>query len=240
MEAEQKDREDPALDQERRNALCLIMAEVLFFLLPFIIIGMVLFYGGNVRRLFYQPEWSLAASVLCGQAVVKLISGFLSRPYGDGRTAWEKISLWITSVIVLCLAPSLLILSLILTAKKPSKALVISQVVFFFVGLLVFILFGWLGELLLALGGSKHDAVNRLGQQTQSPNLANSGVQQPSSVTSSLPSAPDVLMRNRDAEFAAEFEAFMKWRATSSSSATIPQAPRAPSTSPIPPNQNSS
>jgi hypothetical protein len=152
------------MKKEVSEALYVVMAEVLFILLPFLVIGMVFYFRGKWSELFSQPEWALAASVISGQAVVKLICGFLSTPMG--RIAWQKISLGITFVIVLCLTPSLLVLTLILNAERTSRALIKTQVCFFLVGLVIFILFNWAGEGLRAWGKFKQETATARRQDT--------------------------------------------------------------------------
>jgi hypothetical protein len=44
------------------RAICELIAEVLFIILPFIVTGIVFTYKGESSRLLYMPEWSLAAS----------------------------------------------------------------------------------------------------------------------------------------------------------------------------------
>jgi hypothetical protein len=124
-------------------------SELLFILLPFIVSAIVLNQKGEFTRLFYLSEWSLAASVLMGQSVVKLISGILSfvnENRGYGRAHWEFISLLISGVIVLGLAPALIVLTLVLSASPPSKGLAVAQGVLFVLGLIVFLVVGGVGQ----------------------------------------------------------------------------------------------
>jgi ABC-type polysaccharide transport system permease subunit len=130
------------------NAFSLVGAEFLFILLPFVVSGIVFSYRGEFSRLLYMPEWSLAASVLVGQALVKFISGMLANS-GKYTVHWERIALAISFLIVLCLVPSLIILSLVLSADAPSRGLAIAQLVMFVIGVGVFFVFGGGGEALM-------------------------------------------------------------------------------------------
>src|SRR2546423_4677728 len=122
-------------EEEKRETIFLVTAEVLFVLLPFFIIGLLFYFKGKFHELGTQPEWALAASVISGQAIVKCISGFLSMP--KGRSAWQKVSLWITVAIFFSLTPSLLILTLVFTGEgaHTPTALVRAQIAVFFMGL---------------------------------------------------------------------------------------------------------
>ena len=138
-----------------RNALFIIGAEVLFVLLPFIVIGIVLFDEGHLSKVLYKSEWSFAGAILIGQTLVKLFSGFLSISGRYRSIEWQKISLAITLLFVLGLVPSLIVLTLVLKSEPPSTGLVIMQLILFSLGLIVFILFGWLGERLMAEGETR-------------------------------------------------------------------------------------
>lgn len=155
-------------NEVRQNTIYLVLAEVLFVLLPFLAIGTVFFFKGKFHELSTQPEWALAAAVISGQAIVKCISGFWSSP--DGKYTRQKISLWITLAIVFSLTPSLLVLTLILNGEetKAPPALIKAQIFFFFIGLVVFITFNWLGENIRARAKFDQETASaRRGDATQ-------------------------------------------------------------------------
>jgi hypothetical protein len=82
--------------------------------------------------------------VFFGQGAVKLISGIVSaKGFSFDK---EPIILAIALVIVVGLVPSLLVLTLVLVSEQPSRGLAVAQCILFFIGLAVFILFGWLGK----------------------------------------------------------------------------------------------
>jgi len=160
-----------ALKEEQRETVYLVSAEVLFILLPFVAIAIVFSFKGKFHELGTQPEWALAASVISGQAIVKFIAGFLAS--STGKVAWQKVSLGITLVIVISLTPSLLVLTLILNGEgvRASTALVVAQIILFFIGLLIFIYFGWLGEVLRAHA--------RFDEETASPRRGDAALREP-------------------------------------------------------------
>lgn len=127
------------------SVIAVLLAEILFLVLPFIVSGIIFTYKGNPMRLLYMPEWSLAASVLFGQALVKYISGILS---GQGYkfVEAEAVGLAISILIVAGLVPSLLVLSLVLVSDVPSNGLATAQTILFILGLAAFIFFAGIGQ----------------------------------------------------------------------------------------------
>ena len=67
-----------------RNALCVVAAEALFILLPFVVIAIVFSGNGQFSRFLYMPEWAIAASIFIGLALTRFTSGLLQ---GDSEAA---------------------------------------------------------------------------------------------------------------------------------------------------------
>ncbi|HZH92192.1 MAG TPA: hypothetical protein VEX70_16465 [Pyrinomonadaceae bacterium] len=103
-----------------------------------------------------MPEWSLAASVLIGQSLVKFISGMVGNS-GIYTAHRERVALGISFLIVICLAPALIILCLVLVEGTLSRGLIIAQIIIFLLGVAVFFAFGAGGETLMRVkeAGSK-------------------------------------------------------------------------------------
>jgi hypothetical protein len=137
--------EEPAM-AEGFNA---VLAESLFVLLPLIVLSIVLLHKGNgARGLFGSPEWSFAGAVLFGQTIIKVayaISSIRSRKYD-----LELIILVIACTIVLGLAPSLIVLSIMLTSDVPSVGMIYLQLVLFTLGLTVFLVIGMVAHFVRA------------------------------------------------------------------------------------------
>lgn len=132
------------------NAYAILGAEFLFILLPFVVSGIVFSHKGDYSKLLRMPEWSLAASVLIGQSLVKFISGMLAnRTVYTAR--WERVAFAISFLIVIGLVPSLIILALVLLEGAESLGLTIAQGVIFGVGVLAFFAFGAGGEALIRI-----------------------------------------------------------------------------------------
>jgi hypothetical protein len=136
--------------KDNRNALYVIMTEIIIVLVPFIITGIVFTSQGKFLKILSKEEWSLAASILSGQAMVKLVSGFLSSTR-YGRPAHDKVILWIVLIMVVCFIPSLVILVLIMTNDPPPFYLVLSQILMFVLGISVFLIAGWVGQRLMTI-----------------------------------------------------------------------------------------
>ena len=134
---------------ERNSILCGLAAEVLFTILPLLLVFGVLFHVHNSRRLFTYPEWSFGAAILFGQALVKFVSGLMR----GSTVAIGPVVLAVVLIIVLGLAPSLLVLTLTLLSWEPTNVpgpatwLQVVQVILFFLGGLAYMVLGTVGEM---------------------------------------------------------------------------------------------
>jgi len=102
--------------------------------------------GGDVIG---SPEWSFGAAILFGQALVKFSTGVAH----GGRAAHGPVALAVTLILVLGLAPSLLVLTLILVdteadpKRDPDTWLGVMQVVLFIASAVTYCIFGMIGEM---------------------------------------------------------------------------------------------
>jgi hypothetical protein len=129
-----------------RNALCVVAAEALFILLPFIVIAIVFSCNGQFSKVLYMPEWAIAASILIGLSLTRFTSGLLQGDAEAAAYSWERVMLIFTLVIVFAFVPSLLILSLVLVSEVPSHSLATAQIVLFLLGLFLSVALGWTGQ----------------------------------------------------------------------------------------------
>lgn len=109
-------------------------SELLFVLLPFIVIGVTLAHRDEFRSIFYIPEWSIVSAVIVGQAIVKLASASV----GSQNVRKETIILIMAVLLVCFLGPILIILAISLTSASISNHLAITQGVFFLLSAVVF------------------------------------------------------------------------------------------------------
>ena len=122
------------------NTYSLLLSEALFIVFPFIVIAIILFYKNDAKSIFHYPDWALAASILNGQSVIKIVSGAIA---STERTEWQRVSLVVSLLIIICFVPSLIFLTLILISETPSSFLITSQVLIFVLSLIVFF---WVGK----------------------------------------------------------------------------------------------
>src|SRR5947207_3088932 len=123
-------KESPAADAEPdsdavANGMYGAVAEILFVVLPLLVIAIVFVSRAHAGSIWLSVEWSFAASVLLGQAVVKLIRALVER----GGFHGERVGLIAAVILVLGLVPSLVVLSLILLREPdpPSELLANAQ-----------------------------------------------------------------------------------------------------------------
>ena len=125
------------------NIMWSIISELLFILLPLIVITIVMLHKGNdFWKILSSVEWSFATAILFGHAVVKLVSGSTK----SNNWMWERVALAVATIVVILLVPSLIILVLILSSDNPTTGLVWSQIVLFVIGCFVFIFVGGAGH----------------------------------------------------------------------------------------------
>ncbi len=122
-------------------------AELLFILLPLIVVCLVHIYKGRVwTEIIGSPEWAFAASLMFGQSLVKFVSGVSHR----GILNWEEVAFTASMIIVLGLVPSLVVLVLILTSDKSTTFLKVLQIGLFAIGFATFMQFGKIGHKLMS------------------------------------------------------------------------------------------
>jgi len=140
------DSENAPKPHERIVGLHIVAAELAFLLGPFVVIGLAYFYKGDPRSVIYTPYWSIASSVLIGQALVRFIIRLLQSDVHDPAISWERVTLVFSLLIVLGLIPSLLVLLLVLISTQPSLYLCVAQLVLFVFALSLYLALGWTAQ----------------------------------------------------------------------------------------------
>lgn len=140
--------ESPGAPKQREGMidLYIIAAELTFLLVPFVVIGLGYLYKADLRTIFYAPYWSVASSILIGQALIRFVSRLLQSRAHDPAISWERVTLIFSVLIVLGLVPSLVVLLLVLITAQPSAYLGIAQIILFIFGVCLFVAFGWTGQ----------------------------------------------------------------------------------------------
>lgn len=116
------------------NAFFAALTELLFVALPFIVIGIIQVYQGHAKSLFYLPEWSIVASVLAGQAVVKFLKAVNHIKEHD----IDRVLLTVSGLVVLLVIPDLAVLTIVLLSPSVPIGLAVTQAALFVISLLAF------------------------------------------------------------------------------------------------------
>jgi hypothetical protein len=144
-------------------AIAKVSTELLFIVLPFIIVGIVLYYRGSTTHLLYIPEWAIAATVLQGQVLVKFITTLFVVSKEDGfNLDTARGSFIFTILLTFCFVPTILVLVFVFLSEVPSFNLAILQIISFIVAVLVF--FG----VAFLLESVDFDAREKLGKKVAS------------------------------------------------------------------------
>lgn len=124
-----------------------VITELLFTVLPFVIVALVLSYRGTTTRVIYLPEWAIAATVLEGQVLVKFISAsFILGKQEDTSASVTWGGFVFTILLIVCFVPTVLILVFMFLEPEPSFRLAVIQIGAFIVAVLVFFVFAFLLE----------------------------------------------------------------------------------------------
>jgi len=126
-----------------RNQIVTSMASALaewgLCMSPLVVVGVVAAGSARMPDIVRSPEWSFGAAVIAMQALVRFVVG-VGRLQG---TSPERVAVGIVALLVFVVAPSFILLSLVLLqADEPgiSRALALSQVIFFGLVSLLFVL----------------------------------------------------------------------------------------------------
>lgn len=116
-----------------------ILAEYFFVLLPFVVSAIFSARRGDVNGFFGQSEWSMAATILWGQVIIKLIQVGKSSCVKNNRAH----TVLVTVFLIFLLVPSALLLFFVIDSGSsgPSLWLVGFQVVdFLFASFMYFVI----------------------------------------------------------------------------------------------------
>ena len=127
----------------RKAAMYAILGDLLFIVLPLVVISIVdVSIGRSLFAIIETPELSFGSAVLFGQTIIKVVSGFAyTKPTGA-----EQPVFIIALIIVFGLVPSLVVLALLLSVNPIPNGLQLAQAGIFALGVVVFLLFGVKGH----------------------------------------------------------------------------------------------
>lgn len=129
-----------------RNLFYILVSEVLFTILPLIVITIVRSYQYQAHLIFYNTEWAMMSIILFGQSIVKFSSGVAN---SNLKFRWQLVSLIMSLIIIFGLIPSIIILIINLLNSKNSYGLHIVQMILFVVSIITFFIIGYVGQKLL-------------------------------------------------------------------------------------------
>lgn len=123
-----------------------LLSELLFTILPLIIVIIVRGYESKYELIFYNTEWSIMAIILYGQSIVKFSSGISN----SNRTfRWQLVSLIISLIIIFGLVPSIIIMVINLTNETKFLSMYIAQMFLCILSFFAYFVVGYLGQKLL-------------------------------------------------------------------------------------------
>lgn len=141
--------ENFGVPENRKSVIHLeIIAEIVFTVLPLIVIFLVLVVIGNTSHFWASSEWSFASVILFGQAIVKFAIGLSKK----GVKSHALSFLILTMLIVFGLVPSIVVLIFILNSIEHGQHVIyllqVAQIFIFILSCLCFLFFGSLGKAL--------------------------------------------------------------------------------------------
>lgn len=128
------------MSEKKSDSTAYAIGEMLFILLPFIVMLIIYTYENKLSSIIYEPEWSLASSVMFGQSVIKFIHTITKSASKKGNRKFFSYTIGtiFSVLIVLGLVPSLIILALVFISKEPQLWLITLQIIYFFLASIVF------------------------------------------------------------------------------------------------------
>jgi hypothetical protein len=146
-EVEPKAKTTSALGEQFNKELIGQMAELSFFLLPFMIISIINLSKGDWVKLIQTGDWALASTLLFGQTIVKIVMGVAAREQSFPHQNYGLIT---ALIIVFGLVPSITILTLFQINNELSLGLIILQFLLLVLAVATFLTFGTIGQMLSA------------------------------------------------------------------------------------------
>jgi hypothetical protein len=135
------------LTEDLKKERIALLAELCFFLLPFIVISIIDLTKGEWIKLIQTADWALASTLLFGQTIVKLVMGVAAR---EQSFPHQMYGLLTALIIVLGLVPSITILTIFQIYSELSITLVIVQFILLAAAVATFLVFGTIGQHLSA------------------------------------------------------------------------------------------
>lgn len=123
-----------------------LLSELLFTILPLIIVIIIRGYENKYELIFYNTEWSIMAIILFGQSIVKFSSGISN---SNRVFRWQLVSLIISIIIVFGLVPSIIVMVINLTNETKYISMYLIQMFLCILSFFTYFIVGYLGQKLL-------------------------------------------------------------------------------------------
>jgi heme/copper-type cytochrome/quinol oxidase subunit 4 len=135
------------INKNEKKASYVIISEILFALLPIIvIISILITTSENVLEIFTSADLSFVSVFFFGQTIVKLFSGISK---SQTRKNWQIIILFVTVIIIIGLIPSIIWLCIIYLEVYKNKIIYGTQIFWFGLSLFVYFNIGKVGQMYL-------------------------------------------------------------------------------------------
>jgi hypothetical protein len=132
---EEKKDKDKGKDKDKDDeSIAYAIGEISFIFLPFIVMIIIFSFKENLGNILNQPEWSLAASVMFGQSIIKLIYSIRK----SRGVYFYRLGAVISLLVILGLVPSLTVLSLIFISTIVPLWLIVLQMILFIISAILF------------------------------------------------------------------------------------------------------
>ncbi|WP_312081804.1 hypothetical protein [Empedobacter sp.] len=129
-----------------RNLFYVLISEMLFTILPLIVISIVRSYQCKFELIFYNTEWAMISIILFGQSIVKFSSGTANSSL---KFRWQLVSMIISLIIIFGLIPSIIVLIINLLNNEMILGIYIAQMILFIFSMITFFIVGYLGQKLI-------------------------------------------------------------------------------------------
>jgi len=112
----------------------IVLTEILFIILPLIIVVLLDFSKGSYLSIFDRADWSYCTVLFSGQLIIKLVSALLKKQ--THHHSWQFVALLLTIIIILLVFSVIFIVCM--QDKNVKLWLKIGQVVLFFASVYIY------------------------------------------------------------------------------------------------------
>lgn len=135
------------MTRSESNAKLIICIELLFSILPLIIIFILhIALGKKIKEIFTSTDISFISVVVFGQTVIRFMSGIAK---SETKKNWQKIAFISSLLFILGIVPSVSFLIIIYTNKEISKIVYVFQSIWFLLAIISYWIIGTIGQMYL-------------------------------------------------------------------------------------------